>query len=371
VDRETAARWLPKRIRHDRLREWEADLYQLQDRPRPCGGVGLPDCAGKTGGETMKFNSRTVTTLCIASALALITPVSVVRARSTDATTAAPGYVTLLVGRGMYGKMTAGRLDPQVLTADQVAERLQLMGLWAAGNVIVTRTAETTRTVIGGNSYASWNDWRRLADTYGWHVISAGTYSLGSDPATIRNQTCDTLPVFYDHGFTDAWGMYAYPGGRYNATAAPIINSCFAYARIYGSRVNTGPNVPSPYSIRAMSLDGGNCNVDGRPCSTVFKRVYDSPASITASLSPGPNQWGLVQIYHLVIGARALNGTAPAWDCTSSDWRLHWSNKAEYYCASDFFSAVQSAMSNWQGNVTAVTPAQVAIAWGRGNPNNP
>jgi hypothetical protein len=32
VDRETAARWLPKRIRHDRLREWEADLYQLQDR---------------------------------------------------------------------------------------------------------------------------------------------------------------------------------------------------------------------------------------------------------------------------------------------------------------------------------------------------
>jgi hypothetical protein len=313
-------------------------------------------------GKTMKLIT------CVVCALALVAPVPTATARSGKAS-AAPGYITLLVGRGMYGKMTAGKLDPQVLTADQVAVRLQPLGLWAVGNVIVTRTAETSRTVVGGNSYASWSDWRRLADTYRWGVISAGTYSLGSDPSTIRSQTCGTLPVFYNHGFTDAWGMYAYPGGRYNATAAPIISSCFAYARIYGSRINTGPNVPAPYNIRAMSLDGGNCNVDGRPCSSVFKRDYDSPASITAMLSPGANQWGLVQMYHLVTGSRAPNGTAPAWDCTSTDWRLHWANKAEYYCANDFFNAVEAAVSNWPDNVSVATPAQVAQAWGRGNPN--
>jgi hypothetical protein len=282
----------------------------------------------------------------------------------------APGYITILVGRGMYGKITGGGLDPQVLTADQVAQRLQPMGLWAAGNVITTRTQETTRKIHGGNSYASWADWQRLRATYGWQVIDAGTYSLGSDPATIRAQTCGTLPTFYAHGFTDAWGMYAYPSGRYNATAAPIINSCFAYARVYGGTLNTGPNIPAPYSIRAESLDGGNCNVAGQPCSNVFIRKYDSPAIVTARLSPGPNQWGLVQFYHLVTGSRPRNGTAPAWDCTSRDWRYHWSNLWEYYCADDFFKAVQAAMANWNGNVSAATPARVAQAWGRGNPNS-
>jgi hypothetical protein len=309
--------------------------------------------------------------LLIASGLTVVeassSPGTAPAARAADA----PGYITLLVGRGMYGKMTGGRLDPQVLTADQVAQRLQPLGLWAAGNVITTRTAETTRIVHGGNSYASWADWQRLRSSYGWRVIDAGTYSLGSDPATIRTQTCGTLQSFYEHGFADAWGMYAYPSGQYNATAAPIINSCFAYARIYGSRLNTGPNIPAPYSIRAESLDGGNCNLTGQPCSTIFKRNYDSPAMVTGRLSPGPNQWGLVQFYHLVTGSRPRNGTAPAWDCRNPDWRYHWSTLAEYYCADDFFAAVQAAKASWGANVSAASPAQVAQAWGRGNPNIP
>jgi hypothetical protein len=208
-----------------------------------------------------------VLSLLLAAGLTLVEAMSPATAVAARAATA-PGYITLLVGRGMYGKMTGGRLDPQVLTIDQVAPTLQSMGLWAAGNVIITRTAETTRTVVSGNSYASWADWQRLASSYGWQVIDAGTYALGSDPATIRTQTCDTLQSFYDHRFSDAWGMYAYPSGRYNATAAPIINSCFAYARVYGGSLNTGPDIPPPYSIRAESLDGGNCNLAGQPSSS-------------------------------------------------------------------------------------------------------
>ncbi|MDQ4028503.1 MAG: hypothetical protein M3214_10720 [Actinomycetota bacterium] len=306
--------------------------------------------------------------IAVSIMLALVAPVATASPQSGDAAPA-PGYITLLIGRGMYGKMTSGELDPQVLTADQVAERLQRRKLWAVGNVIVTRTAESTRTVLGGNSYASWSDWSRLAEIYRWRVISAGTYSLGSDPATIRTETCDTLPVFYEHGFKRAWGMYAYPGGRYNATAAPIIRSCFSYARIYGSQINTGPDVPEPYNIYAMSLDGGNCNVEGESCSAVFKRDYDSPESITSLLSPGPNEWGLVQIYHLVTGSRTPDGNAPAWDCTGTDWRLHWASKAEYYCAKDFFAAAKAAVRNWPDNVRVASPARVAKKWGRGNPN--
>ena len=322
------------------------------------------------GGNMKSVGRLFLLSLVLAAGLTLVEAMSPATAAAVHAATA-PGYVTLLVGRGMYGKMTGGKLDPQVLTIDQVAPTLQSMGLWAAGNVIVTRTAQTTRTVLGGNAYAAWADWQRLASTYGWQVIDAGTYALGSDPDTIRSQTCGTLRSFYSHGFGDAWGMYAYPSGRYNATAAPIINSCFAYARIYGSRLNTGPAIPPPYSIWAESLDGGNCNLAGQPCSSIFKRNYDSPAIVTARLSPGANQWGLVQFYHLVTGFRPRNGTAPAWDCRSTDWRYHWSTLAEYYCADDFFTAVRAAKTSWGANVGAATPAQVALAWGRGNPNAP
>jgi hypothetical protein len=103
---------------------------------------------------------ETIAGLFGAGALVLtgLTPVPGVPSAHADT---APGYITLLVGRGMYGKMTGGKLDPQVLTLDQVAPTLQSMGLWAAGNVVVTRTAETTRTVHSGNSYASWADWQR------------------------------------------------------------------------------------------------------------------------------------------------------------------------------------------------------------------
>ena len=317
----------------------------------------------------MKFAMRLlVLGVLLASGLTLVEASSSLGAAPAARAADAPGYVTLLVGRGMYGKMTGGRLDPQVLNADQVAQRLQPLGLWAAGNVITTRTAETTRIVHGGNSYASWADWQRLRSSHGWQVIDAGTYSLGSDPATIRTQTCDTLQTFYDYGFIDAWGMYAYPAGQYKAAAAPVINSCFAYARVYGGALNTGPNIPAPYSIRAESLDGGNCNAAGQPCSNIFKRNYDSPAIVTGRLKPGPNQWGLVQFYHLVTGSRPRNGTAPAWDCTAPDWRYHWSTLAEYYCADDFINAVQAAKASWGANVSAATSAQVAQAWGRGNP---
>ncbi len=146
---------------------------------------------------------------------------------------------------------------------------------------------------------------------------------------------------------------------------------CFTYARVYGGSLNTGPTIPAPSSIRAESLDGGNCNLAGQPCSSIFKRNYDRPAIVTARLSPGANQWGLVQFYHLVTGSRPINGTALAWDCTNSDWHYHWANQAEYYCADDFFNAVQAAKASWNGNVTAASPAQVAQAWGRDNPNTP
>lgn len=64
----------------------------------------------------------------------------------------------------------------------------------------------------------------------------------------------------------------------------------------------------------------------------------------------------------------AAQWPAPAWDCTAPDWRYHWSTLAGYYCADDFINAIQAAKASWGANVSAATPAQVAQAWGRGNP---
>ena len=116
----------------------------------------------------MKFAMRLlVLGVLLASGLTLVEASSSLGAAPAARAADVPGYVTLLVGRGMYGKMTGGRLDPQVLNAEQVAQRLQPLGLWAAGNVVTTRTAETTRIVHGGNSYASWADWQRLRSSHG------------------------------------------------------------------------------------------------------------------------------------------------------------------------------------------------------------
>ena len=76
--------------------------------------------------------------LVLAIGLTLVEASSSPALASAAQAATAPGYITLLVGRGMYGKMTGGKLDPQVLTIDQVAPTLQSMGLWAAGNVIVS-----------------------------------------------------------------------------------------------------------------------------------------------------------------------------------------------------------------------------------------
>jgi len=211
----------------------------------------------------MKFNLRKIK-ICLfsVSILILAGPLSTTSTTPAHAATT-PGYITLLVGRGMYGKMTAGKRSgrPEVAADRAVGGRQRYYDPNGRDDPHGHR-----RQLVRLMGRLAW-----LAGTYGWHVTDAGTYSLGSDPATIRSQTCDTLGVFYDHGFTDAWGMYDYPSGQYNATAAPIINSCFAYARIYGSKLNTGPTIPAPYSIRAESLDGGNCNLAGQPCSTIFQ----------------------------------------------------------------------------------------------------
>jgi hypothetical protein len=67
-------------------------------------------------------------------------------------------------------------------------------------------------------------------------------------------------------------------------------------------------------------------------------------------------QWLTLQSYILVTGSRAGK-----WDCTSSDWRLHWSIDVERYCWSDYLHILDAI----PGNVKVVDPKTVARAWGR------
>jgi hypothetical protein len=72
--------------------------------------------------------------------------------------------------------------------------------------------------------------------------------------------------------------------------------------------------------------------------------------------------WNVAQFYQFVEGARQVTGDPyNAWDCTSPDWRQHWTARAELYCFVDFLGAVDQI----EGQVVVTDPATVAEAWGR------
>jgi hypothetical protein len=61
----------------------------------------------------MKFAARMLLLSLVAIGLTSVQAWSSSPAMAPAAQAAtAPGYITLLVGRGMYGKMTGGKLDP-------------------------------------------------------------------------------------------------------------------------------------------------------------------------------------------------------------------------------------------------------------------
>jgi hypothetical protein len=219
-----------------------------------------------------------------------------------------------------------------------------------------------------------------------------GMFDYPNDSVTLDDS--DTLQTNY------VLGCY-YWGRRYSADP-----------QTYGVQVPSGPNgmpvndngsgtTPLWYS-RVVSVSGGACyslGTDlpgfpngtgltcpgspppGNPMPNVTTETQECEACSAAILNEPdsgnglplyPNVDGLVtlaqtltaghwldfQFYRLVTGSN-LTGSGPTWDCTSSNWRQHWTSDGELFCYTDFTRIMKALPSS----ATITDPQTVGVAW--------
>lgn len=295
-----------------------------------------------------------ISTLAVGVALAAATPAQ-----------AAP-TVSYLFGRTMVAQGT-GRTCAPIAGADtiyQAADALAARGVAATAVSTVNLTGEVGRVCQGGLLYADWQDLTTLHDLYGWSAVSRGM--TGADitamtKAGMTSEACGSLAAFASHGL-DASAEYAYAGNAQNVTAQGVVGSCFTYGRAYGTTSVPLP-VKAPYNARAASVTGGACWDASLPCYAMAMkndRRYILPSTLVALEQL--DGWSQIQWYRLVSGTYgSVSGTGPAWDCTSTDPRQHWTRNPEVYCFDDMLAVVDGRPAGGQ----VLSPAQVAASYGR------
>ena len=181
-------------------------------------------------------------------------------------------------------------------------------------------------------------------------------------------ESCGSLPDFTSEGFNNAWGEFAYPDDVHTpAIQTNPVSTCFAYGRVYSYTpiINKRSALVAPWFENADNVLGGECNVKGMPCytlTTTVGRHYTNPAGWANILkNETGNQWDDLQFYQLVTGS-SHQSKAFSWDCTSTNWKLHWTSHTEMYCLNDFMTIIAAI----KPGVIDTTPAAVATAWGRG-----
>jgi len=314
-----------------------------------------------------------------------------------SAGSAAPGLLTILFGRSQWtanNKNCVAVPAANNRTLEQVATDLQAMtpsrtATMAVVDGFATHAQSTpSNPCSGGDLYASWTQLQGLKNNHGWSAISASkTYPIpfaGSTTVNFQTQTCGSLTdanTLYPHGFTEAWGMFAYPNNDYGTKDAgatvqtTYTDQCFAFGRTYQGYRNVRSRMAAPWYQKTNSVLGGTCNLPGDPCAshvvlnqTGKTQYYKSPAAIASLMNVAGDEWVVVQFYKFVDGAGSIldkNGNPMYWDCTSTDWQQHYTFEPETYCYGDFLAAVGSIPAN----VVTVDPATVAGNWGIAPPH--
>ncbi len=282
---------------------------------------------------------------------------------------AGPGYVTLLMGRTQWVQ-TNSSCEPRqnAVPLDRVAVDLHARGLSATGAVVINRTMETTRFCWHGwTLHPSWQDLAVLRDEYGWSFVSAGQSYANMTlltPEEQWNESCGSLSALTSRSHSRAWGLFAYPANKSTATVQrEVVATCFAYGRKYDLIRNLRSSTVDPWFQKTRSVNGGKCHDPALPCYNMRvrnDRRYTPPTTLRSLVNVGPDEWASVQWYRLVEG-KSSGDTAFEWDCTSVDWRKHWTGHPELYCYSDFLSVVDAIPDA----AVVVDPATVAEAWGR------
>jgi hypothetical protein len=286
-----------------------------------------------------------------------------------------PGYLTLLFGRTMW--MPSANCSP-ITGQDNLLNIAQyLNGLRrTAGGLVVTDWigGGSSETCTQNNLYPTWSDLQTLASApYDWVMNSEGedhSTMTSLTPSQQRTESCGSLtdPVsgLYLHNHASAWGMFAYPDGRWNQTIQKnVVSQCYAFGRTYNAGRNVQSSMPATWIQQTNSITGGMCNAPApAPCAVHVVQnqsgayaYYHSPVSLANLMNVAADEWVVVQMYKLVQGS--YSGGAISWDCTSPDWTQHWTSEPEMYCENDWKSAVQSIPSN----VETVDSATVAQLW--------
>jgi hypothetical protein len=303
--------------------------------------------------------------LALALALSAIGAITV--APSAEATAGA--YLTISFGRTQWVAAERCKALTDAVPLDVVAQAMAVRGMTGTGNVITDRTRETGFLCVG--YYMLELGWDRLAmlrDSYGWSFVSASkTYrdirTVSSNE--LQAETCGTVDTFEAHGHTRAWGMYAYARNRFTTDLQTnLVSTCFAYGRRYGSGVNHRASSVAPWFNNTNDVTGGRCALAGQPCSSLpdVTGTYNSPRAFSSLVKVAPDDWVSLQFYRFVTGSRGTpSGIGQRWDCTSTDWRAHWTSRAELYCYNDFLRILDAVPAG----VTVTDPAGVATAWGR------
>ncbi len=289
------------------------------------------------------------------------------------ATAAGPAYVTIQFGRSIEGSYTTPGCVavPGILRLDQAVADLHSLGLMAVGTVNIDRASTVSEDCTNRDIYANWSDLHNLNASYGFGVVSEGLNHhdiVTETPSEQAAESCGSLPDFSNEGFTRAWSEFAYPDDMYTtAIQSDIVSTCYAYGRQYSytPTINRRAAMAAPWFEQADNVLGGECNVRTQPCYTLGTtkgRHYTNPNGWANVLKHETgDQWDDLQFYQLVSGSSGMS-SAFSWDCTSSNWQLHWTSHNEMYCLNDFMKIVGSI----QPGVLDVDPATVATAWGRG-----
>lgn len=282
-----------------------------------------------------------------------------------------PSYITVMWGRSNWQATVGGTtcaVPVGARTLEDNAIDMQVRGLFGVGGVVINRTSETERKCYSGmGTQASWQDMARLRDTYNWKFISQSMNypdmtTLSADQ--VYNESAATLPILEAHGHMSAWGAFNYPNDKQNPAVQAIVMQHFAFGRKYDTGKNTRDSVSSyPYTMSTRSINGGKCYNPSLPCNTTKANLggRTTPVpEIIDILNPGPNDWGVIQLYRLVEGKNGSLGQPMAWDCTSPSWQNRWTSRAEVYCRNSFLEALDGRSQT----ATVIDPATLAETWG-------
>lgn len=289
-----------------------------------------------------------------------------------------PPMVTLLFSRTEVGTAlacrpeTAGFADLRTVVAPYLAG----LGLHPTGSLTTGAISEAAPTCTHSRltSMGSWSDAQALARDYGWSFVShTDTYPATLDdlsPAQSDAETCGSADKIDAHGLPGGHGLIAYPGVQNPPVALQtgFGSVCFAWGRVYSS-VPTLASAGStaPYWETQGAINGGPCAVRTAACYRVASTGgsrYRLPGLVIARVNAlRADQWLTLQAYVLVTGKGSGTSPAPAWDCTSADPQLHWTNDNERYCWNDYQQVLAALVA--RKDVLVVDPLTAGIAFGR------